>query len=299
MSDSDESGVTYTEVSSSFEDLSDIGSSRADDHEHLELPGMLEDPYVEVALQAPPSPDYIPSLGEPEQTPPLPDYVPGPEHADDEIVNEDASPTSQSPEEDRPEVTLPPRKRLAGGLRANYCFVATMDRQIRHDPEREVGYGITDFWYEIVETLQGAPVSTDTELDGYMREFKTRVRRDIDEIYSRIDDEQRSSLGYDSGMYLGESVVGETAAGSGYTGPETNSGVYTVMSDSEDSRDTYTKAPPSPDYVPGPEYPRTPEFVSGPVYLEFMPPEDNVLPAEEQPLPTDVSLTACCCLTHC
>nr|GEV63594.1 hypothetical protein [Tanacetum cinerariifolium] len=40
-----------------------------------------------------------------------------------------------------------------------------MDREIMHDLEREVGYGITDSWDEIVETLQGAPVSTDTELD--------------------------------------------------------------------------------------------------------------------------------------
>ncbi|GJX30727.1 hypothetical protein Tco_0240582 [Tanacetum coccineum] len=84
----------------------------------------------------------------------------------------------------------------------------------------------------------------------------------------------------------------------------------TVMSDSEDSTVTYTvvsspfadlpdigspgvdgppvmpedpyayvvaafQAPPSPDYV----------FVPEPVYPEFMPPEDEVLPAEEQPLP--------------
>nr|GEW13909.1 putative reverse transcriptase domain-containing protein [Tanacetum cinerariifolium] len=356
--------VTYTKVSSPFEDLSNIGSPRADDHEHLELPRMLEDPYVEVALQAPPSPDYIPGPEEPEQAPPLPDYVLGPEHADDEIVvedqpyAEDASPTAQSPEyvpesdleahpkedddedpaedlvdypanggydgddeegssedddmdieadeeeehpapansvvtacdvfstiitlsplsssplqipfpplppilsppspvlspepppspirslgyqaamirlraeaestfhspplpppfilsptrsdapssrippplpitaptsspplqlpsasrrEDRPEVTLTPRKRLgialgpvyevgesssaaarpAGGLRADYSFVATIDREIRRDPQREVGYGITD-----------------------------SVRRDTDEIYSRLDDEQ-------------------------------------------------------------------------------------------------------------
>nr|GFA82680.1 hypothetical protein [Tanacetum cinerariifolium] len=76
---------------SPFEELSDIGSPRADDHGHLKLPEMLEDPYVEVALQAPPSPDYIPGLEEPEQAPPSPDYVPGPEHADDEI----------DPEEDR------------------------------------------------------------------------------------------------------------------------------------------------------------------------------------------------------
>ncbi|GJW91458.1 hypothetical protein Tco_0169011 [Tanacetum coccineum] len=56
---------------------------------------------------------------------------------------------SASRREDRPEVTLPPRKR------ADYGFVATMDREIRRNPEREVGYGITDSWDEIVETLQG------------------------------------------------------------------------------------------------------------------------------------------------
>nr|GFA33669.1 hypothetical protein [Tanacetum cinerariifolium] len=104
MSDLDESGVTYTDISRLFEELSNIGSPRADDHEHLELPEMLEDPYVKVALQAPPSPDYIPGPEEPEQAPPSADYVPGPEHVDDEIVTEDqlhaedASPIAQSPE---------------------------------------------------------------------------------------------------------------------------------------------------------------------------------------------------------
>nr|GFC10805.1 hypothetical protein [Tanacetum cinerariifolium] len=112
---------------------------------------------------------------------------------------------SASRREDRPEVTLPPQKRLgialgpgyevgesssaaarpAGGLREEYGFVATMDRAIMRDPEREVGYGITDSSDEIVETLQGAPVSTDTELGGYMREFETRVRQDTKEIYMR------------------------------------------------------------------------------------------------------------------
>ncbi|GKC55547.1 hypothetical protein Tco_1078292, partial [Tanacetum coccineum] len=76
--------------------------------------------------------------------------------------------------EDIPEVTLPHRKRLgialgprykvgesssaaasrpAGGLRADYGFVATMDREIRRDLERDVGYGITDSWDEIVEAM--------------------------------------------------------------------------------------------------------------------------------------------------
>nr|GFB08427.1 hypothetical protein [Tanacetum cinerariifolium] len=104
MSDSDESEVTYTDIYSPFKELSDIGSPRADDHEHLMLPKMLEDPYVEVALQAPPSPDYIPGPEEPKQAPPSPDYIPGPEHVDDEIVAEDQSyakdalPIARSPE---------------------------------------------------------------------------------------------------------------------------------------------------------------------------------------------------------
>nr|GFC69946.1 hypothetical protein [Tanacetum cinerariifolium] len=81
MSDSEESGITYTDISSPFEELSDIGSPRADDHEYLM---MIEDPYVEAPLS--------------------PDYIPGPEHADDEIVAEDqpyaedTSPIAQSPE---------------------------------------------------------------------------------------------------------------------------------------------------------------------------------------------------------
>ncbi|GKB34417.1 hypothetical protein Tco_0879359 [Tanacetum coccineum] len=52
------------------------------------------------------------------------------------------------------------------------------------------------------------------------------------------------------------------------------------------------QAPPSPDYVSGPEYPPSPEFVPEPVYSEFMPPEDDILLAEEQPLPAAVLPTA-------
>ncbi|GJV75538.1 hypothetical protein Tco_1507122 [Tanacetum coccineum] len=114
--------------------------------------------------------------------------------------------------EDIPEVTLPPQKRLgialspryeikessstaaarpAGGLRADYGFVATMDREIRHNLERDVGYGITDSWDEIVEAMQGTPVVTDmAEFSQRMTEFETSVRRDTDEVYTRLDDEQ-------------------------------------------------------------------------------------------------------------
>ncbi|GJU84533.1 hypothetical protein Tco_1292079 [Tanacetum coccineum] len=66
-----DSTVTYTEVSSPFEELSDIGSPGVDG-----LPMMPEEPYdyVEATLQAPPSPDYVPRPEEPEQAPPSPDF---------------------------------------------------------------------------------------------------------------------------------------------------------------------------------------------------------------------------------
>ncbi|GJR28700.1 hypothetical protein Tco_1104932 [Tanacetum coccineum] len=53
--------------------------------------------------------------------------------------------------------------------------------------------------------------------------------------------------------------------------------------------------PPSLDYIPGPEEPQSPpppDFVREPVYSEFMPPKDEILPAEEQPLPVADSPTA-------
>ncbi|GKG10854.1 hypothetical protein Tco_0342254, partial [Tanacetum coccineum] len=75
MSDYEDSTVTYTEVSSPFEGLSDIGSPGFVRPEYEGMPWMLDDPYVQVVLQAPPSPDYVPGLEEPEQAPPLPDFV--------------------------------------------------------------------------------------------------------------------------------------------------------------------------------------------------------------------------------
>nr|GEW61883.1 hypothetical protein [Tanacetum cinerariifolium] len=52
------------------------------------------------------------------------------------------------------------------------------------------------------------------------------------------------------------------------------------------------EAPPSPDYIPGPEVPPSPDYIPGPEYPEYLPPADDVFPAEEQPLPIAVSPTA-------
>ncbi|GKG54991.1 hypothetical protein Tco_0562978, partial [Tanacetum coccineum] len=57
-----------------------------------------------------------------------------------------------------------------GGFRADYGFVATMDREIRRDLDRDVGYGITDTWGEIIVGMPGAPVTGDSELGRRMRE---------------------------------------------------------------------------------------------------------------------------------
>ncbi|GJX72322.1 hypothetical protein Tco_0309493, partial [Tanacetum coccineum] len=50
MSDSEDSTVTYTAVSSPFRGLSDIGSPGVVGPEHEGLPWMLDDPYVQILL---------------------------------------------------------------------------------------------------------------------------------------------------------------------------------------------------------------------------------------------------------
>nr|GEZ78797.1 hypothetical protein [Tanacetum cinerariifolium] len=51
------------------------------------------------------------------------------------------------------------------------------------------------------------------------------------------------------------------------------------------------KAPPSPDYIPRPEAPPLPDYIPGSEYPKYLPPADDVFPAEEQPLPAAVSPT--------
>ncbi|GJV92689.1 hypothetical protein Tco_1540502 [Tanacetum coccineum] len=91
---------------------------------------------------------------------------------------------------ERPKVCLPPQKRLCialgpryevgenssapiarptRGFRADYGFVATLDKEIRRDPERDVGYGIINAWDKMLEGIQ-----------------------DTDEIYGRLDEAQEA-----------------------------------------------------------------------------------------------------------
>ncbi|GJW97904.1 hypothetical protein Tco_0179712 [Tanacetum coccineum] len=102
MSDSEDSTVTYTAVSSPFGGLSDIGSPGVDGP-----PVMPEDPYAYVvaAFQAPPSPDYVSGP----KYPPSPDFVPElvyPEFMppEDEVLpaEEQPLPAALSPTADSP-----------------------------------------------------------------------------------------------------------------------------------------------------------------------------------------------------
>ncbi|GJR06469.1 hypothetical protein Tco_0529453 [Tanacetum coccineum] len=88
-----------------------------------------------------------------------------------------------------------PTTRTTGGFRADYGFVGTLDDEIRRDPKREVGYGITDTWDDMVEDMQETLAVTDVaELSRRMTDFVTTVKQDTNEIYGRLDDAQDDRL---------------------------------------------------------------------------------------------------------
>nr|GFB71245.1 hypothetical protein [Tanacetum cinerariifolium] len=133
---------------------------------------------IRLRAEAPSTSHLLPSSTPPLGTPPLLP-IPLPTSSPPLLL------PSMSHRADVPEVTLPPRKRLciALGLRyevgesssavaarptrgfmADYGFVATLDNEIRQDPERELG--------------------------RRMMNFAITVRQDTDEIYERLYDAQ-------------------------------------------------------------------------------------------------------------
>nr|GFD14924.1 hypothetical protein [Tanacetum cinerariifolium] len=60
------------------------------------------------------------------------------------------------PEIEVRECSSAPTTSLTRGFRADYGFVGTLDAEIRRDPDREIGYRITNVWedpYEITEEI--------------------------------------------------------------------------------------------------------------------------------------------------
>ncbi|GKB95764.1 hypothetical protein Tco_0981901 [Tanacetum coccineum] len=78
---------------------------------------------------------------------------------------------STDPRADRPEVCLPPQKRL--------CFAFGPRNEVRESSSAAAA-----------RPTGGAPTIDDIELGRWMTKFTTRVRKDTDEIYTRLDDEQ-------------------------------------------------------------------------------------------------------------
>ncbi|GKA99566.1 hypothetical protein Tco_0827560 [Tanacetum coccineum] len=65
-----------------------------------------------------------------------------------------------------------------------------------------------------------------------------------------------------------------------------------MMSEAPEEAPQFPKqAPPSPDYVLGPEHLPSPDYVHGPEYPKYLVPSDDEVPIEDQPLPADASPT--------
>nr|GEZ78187.1 hypothetical protein [Tanacetum cinerariifolium] len=176
---------------------------------------------------------------------------------------------SSGRKEDRAEVTLPPRKRLSivycPGYEAGESSVAAAARPIEG---RRADYGFVNFV-----------------------EAKIRQRRAKDIGYDTImSDSEDSTVTYTTVSSPYEGRSGDVSPGE--NGPP-------VMPE-----DPYAyvvaafQALPSPDYVHGPEEPEQAPpspvyipYVLEPEYPEYIPPEDEVFPTEEQPLPTAASPT--------
>ncbi|GKF27819.1 hypothetical protein Tco_0094161 [Tanacetum coccineum] len=112
---------------------------------------------------------------------------------------------------DRPEITLPPRKRLGidlgpryeigessaaaatrpiGGRRVDYGFVGTMDTEIKRQRAEEVGYGIRDVWVDPREAVEEVTPMTLKGVNARVTELTTVQEQDTHDIYVVIGDTQ-------------------------------------------------------------------------------------------------------------
>ncbi|GKE81639.1 hypothetical protein Tco_1551639, partial [Tanacetum coccineum] len=83
---------------------------------------------------------------------------------------------------DRPEVCLPPQKRL--------CFAFGPRYEVRERSSALTARPPRCFQDEMLVDMPGEPATDHTDLGRRMTEFATRVRQDTYEIYVRLDDEQ-------------------------------------------------------------------------------------------------------------
>nr|GEU73194.1 putative reverse transcriptase domain-containing protein [Tanacetum cinerariifolium] len=181
MSDSEDSTVTYTTVSSPCEGRSGDVSPGVDGP-----PVMPKDPYAYVvaAFQALPSPEYVPGPEELEQAPPSPvyiPYVPEPEYPEyippkNEVfpAEEQPLPVAASPTTDSPGYIPEPIE----GRRTDYGFVDSVEAEIKQRIAEDIGYSIKDTWIDLRDVAEEEALTT---LEG----VNTRGRQT--EIFQRVE----------------------------------------------------------------------------------------------------------------
>ncbi|GJR60417.1 hypothetical protein Tco_1502579 [Tanacetum coccineum] len=135
---------------------------------------------------------------------PLP-QIPSPPLPDESCITPLLLP-STSYRTDIPEVEMLPRKRAcfttpafgfevgesstAGAARQPGLDVAVTDAIAGRPMSREVGYGITDTWDEIVEAMQEITSTTLKGVNQRVTELATIVRQDTNDFYVRFEDAQ-------------------------------------------------------------------------------------------------------------
>ncbi|GJT09490.1 hypothetical protein Tco_0856532 [Tanacetum coccineum] len=151
-------------------------------------------------IPSPPLPVSSPSLPLPSPTIDSPTYAEAPlGYRAAEIRMRAASPPlllpSTSHRTDIPEVEMPPPKRacfttFAFGFKVGDSSTAagrqpepTLEADLRRDKVREMGYGVTDTWDEIVEAMQEIAPTTLEGVNQRVTELATTVRQDTDECY--------------------------------------------------------------------------------------------------------------------
>ncbi|GJY91235.1 putative reverse transcriptase domain-containing protein, partial [Tanacetum coccineum] len=117
---------------------------------------------------------------------------------------------------DRPEITLPPRKRLGivlgprcevgessaataaarpiGGRRADYGFVDIVDAETSQRRAKEVSYGIRDTWVDPRDAAEEVELTTLEGVNTRVTELAAVQEQDTQDIYGVIEDTQGRSM---------------------------------------------------------------------------------------------------------
>nr|GEU63850.1 hypothetical protein [Tanacetum cinerariifolium] len=139
----------------------------------------------------------------------------------------------------------------------NYSFVNIVDATPGRLMSKEVGYGIADVWDDMVEDMKERAPNTLVELSQRVTDLAATLARDT----------------YEMRYHLYTAMLLESQA------PEV-------------APQSPGQAPPSPDYVPGPEHPPSPKYIPGPEYPKYLVPSDDEVPIKDQPVPTNASPTS-------